>query len=146
VVYYRGDKAIIREGPWTFAHSFFMETKIHRFLMLVLLATFLPIAAYGDVVRKRATRHIILWTSALVVLLALAMEGKGTFISMGVKIAVLAKKYLGSLKMSAQETNTSTTKSTGAYVSGFATSYAISSILSALLVFPRKATKQFIVV
>ena len=60
--------------------------------MLVLLATFLPIAAYGDVVRKRATRHIILWTSALVVLLALAMEGKGTFISMGVKIALLPIK------------------------------------------------------
>jgi len=92
VVFYGGDKAIIQAGPWPFAHSFFMETKEHLFLMLLLLATFLPIAAYGDVVRKRATRALVLWTSALVVLMALAMEGAGAFISMGVKAALIAKQ------------------------------------------------------
>jgi len=92
VNFYGGDKAIINEGPWTFAHSFFMETKEHVFFMLLLLATFLPIAAYGDVVRKRATRTLVLWTSGLVVLLSLAMEGAGAFISMGVKVALLAKQ------------------------------------------------------
>jgi hypothetical protein len=92
VVFYGGDKAIIKAGPWPFAHGFFMETKEHVFLMLLLLATFLPIAAYGEVVKKQATRNLVLWTSALVVLMGLAMEGAGAFISMGVKVALLAKQ------------------------------------------------------
>jgi hypothetical protein len=92
VVFYGGDKEIIKAGPWPFAHAFFMETKEHVFFMLLLLATFLPIAAYGDVVRKQAARALVLWTSALVVLMSLAMEGAGAFISMGVKVALLAKQ------------------------------------------------------
>jgi hypothetical protein len=91
VVYYGGDKTIIKAGPWPFAHSFFMETKEHVFFMLLLLATLLPIVAFGDVLNKRATRVTVLWTSALVVLMGLAMEGAGAFISMGVKVALLAK-------------------------------------------------------
>lgn len=69
-----------------------METKEHLFFMLLLLATFLPIAASSDVVRSRATRLVVLWSSALVVLMSLAMEGAGAFISMGVKVALLAKQ------------------------------------------------------
>lgn len=92
VVFYGGDKAIIKAGPWPFAHSFFMEAKEHVFLMLLLLATFLPIAAYGDVVKKQSTRNVVLWTAALVALMSLAMEGAGAFISMGVKVALLAKQ------------------------------------------------------
>ncbi len=91
VLFYAADKAIIKAGPWPFSHSFFMETKEHVFLMLLLLATFLPIVAYGDVVRKRATKIVVLWTSALVVLMSLAMEGAGALVSMGVKVALLAK-------------------------------------------------------
>lgn len=92
VVFYGGDKEIIKTGPWPFAHSFFMETKEHLFFMLLLLATFLPIAAYNDVVRSRASRVVLLWSSALVVLMSLAMEGAGAIISMGVKVALLAKE------------------------------------------------------
>lgn len=92
VVFYGGDKAIIKAGPWPFAHDFFMETKEHLFFMLLLLATFLPIAAYGDVVHRLAARAVVLWSSALVVLMSLAMEGAGAFISMGVKVALLAKQ------------------------------------------------------
>jgi len=91
VVYYGADKALIKAGPWSFSHSFFMETKEHLFLMLILLATLLPIVASGDVVKKAATRAVVLCTSALIVLMALAMEGAGAFISMGVKTALLAK-------------------------------------------------------
>lgn len=90
VVYYGVDKALIKAGPWPFAHSFFMETKEHLFFMLLLLAMFLPIAAYGDVVKKKVTRNLVLWTSALVVLMGLAMEGAGAFISMGAKVALTA--------------------------------------------------------
>lgn len=92
VVYYGGDKAIIKAGPWPFAHSFFMETKEHIFLMLLLLATFLPIAAWGDIIQQVAMRKVVLWTSALVILISLAMEGAGAIISMGVKIALLASQ------------------------------------------------------
>ncbi len=92
VAFYGGDKAIIKAGPWPFAHGFFMETKEHLFLMLLLLGTFLPIAAYGDVVKKKVTRKLVLWTSALVVLMGLSMEGAGAFINMGVKVALLAKQ------------------------------------------------------
>jgi len=92
VVYYGGDKAIIKAGPWPFAHGLFMETKEHVFFMLLLLATFLPIAASADIVRKAATRSVVLWTSGLVVLMGLAMEGAGAFISMGVKVALLTKQ------------------------------------------------------
>jgi hypothetical protein len=92
VVFYGGDKTIIKAGPWPFAHSFFMETKEHLFFMLLMLATFLPIATRGDLVRNMAARSLVLWTSALVVLMGLAMEGEGAFISMGAKVALLAKQ------------------------------------------------------
>lgn len=91
VVFYGGDKALIKAGPWPFAHSFVMETKEHVFLMLLLLATFLPIAAFADLVKSASARGVVLSTSALVVLMSLAMEGAGAFISMGVKVALLAK-------------------------------------------------------
>ena len=90
VVHYGSDKALIKAGPWSFSHSFFMETKEHVFLMLILLATFLPIAASGDMVGRAATRTLVLWSSGLIVLMTLAMEGAGAFISMGVKAALLA--------------------------------------------------------
>jgi hypothetical protein len=92
VLFYAADKAIIKAGPWPFAHSFIMETKEHVFLMLLLLATFLAIVAYGEAARQRATRTVVLWSSALIVFMVLAMEGAGAFISMGVKVALLAKQ------------------------------------------------------
>lgn len=92
VLYYGADKTLINAGPWEFSHSFVMETKEHVFLMLLLLATLLAIVVRGDVARVKATRHLVLWVSGLVVLMGLAMEGAGAFISMGVKVALLAKQ------------------------------------------------------
>jgi len=92
VVFYGADKTIIKAGPWPFAHGIFMETKEHLFLTLLLLATFLPIAAFGEVVQKRVTRNLVLWTSALVVFIGLAMEGAGAIISMGAKLALQANQ------------------------------------------------------
>ena len=90
VVFYGADKSIIKDGPWPIAHGFFMETKEHVFLMLLLMATFLPIVAYGDIIKSRTTKNLVLWVSALVVLTGLAMEGAGAFISMGVRVGLLA--------------------------------------------------------
>ena len=91
VTFYYADKARIMAGPWPFAHNFFMETKEHVFLGLLLLATFLSIAAFNNLATSRGARTLVLWSAALVVLIGLAMEGAGAFISMGVKVALIAK-------------------------------------------------------
>jgi hypothetical protein len=88
VVYYGPDKAIIKAGPWAFGHNFFMEVKEHVFLMLILLATFLPIAT-RDSVRSKAARKVTLWVAGLIVPTALAMEGSGAIISLAVRIGLI---------------------------------------------------------
>jgi len=91
VTAYYADKVRIVTGPWPFAHSFFMETKEHVFLILLLVATFLPIAARANLATSRGARNLVLWSAALVVVLGLAMEGAGALIAMSVKVALLAK-------------------------------------------------------
>lgn len=91
VVNYAADKALIKGGPWPFAHGFFMETKEHVFLSLLLVATLLPIAAFANLKSSRAARQLVYWTSALVVAIGLGMEGAGAFIAMGAKVALAAQ-------------------------------------------------------
>jgi hypothetical protein len=91
VVSYKVDKAIILKGPWPFAHSFFMETKEHLVIMLLLLTTYLPIAASNNLAANQEARRVVLWVAALVALTALAMDGEGGLIAMGVKVGLLAK-------------------------------------------------------
>jgi hypothetical protein len=96
VTEYGADKALIKAGPWPFAHSFVTETKEHIFFTLLLLATYLPIAVLAS--RKAASRGtsvLILWTSGLVALLGLSMEGMGAVMNLGVKVALLAKQAVG---------------------------------------------------
>jgi len=87
---YPADKAIILKGPWPFAHSFFMETKEHLVILLLMLATYLPVAAAGNLLANKAARRVVLWVAGLAVLLALTMEGEGAMIAMGVKVGLLA--------------------------------------------------------
>jgi uncharacterized membrane protein len=91
VVYYGADKALILKGPWPFAHSFFMETKEHVVLMLLLLATFLPIVAQNDLVGNRGARNLFLCVAGLIVLIGVATEGSGGIISMGAKLAAMPR-------------------------------------------------------
>jgi hypothetical protein len=91
VNFYAPDKAIILKGPWPLAHSFFMETKEHLVITLLLLTNYLPLVAGNNFVADRNARKLLLWTAALVVLLALAMEGEGAIIAMGVKVSLLHK-------------------------------------------------------
>jgi hypothetical protein len=91
VLYYGADKALIKAGPWPWAHSLMMETKEHVFFLVLLLATLLPMVVKGPVDKSAALRKVTLWTSAGIALVALAMEGAGAFISMGVKLALMAK-------------------------------------------------------
>ena len=91
VVFYKVDKTIILKGPWPFAHSFFMETKEHLVIMLLLLVTYLPIAASNNLAANQDARRVVLWVAGAIALLALMMEGEGAIIAMGVKVALLAK-------------------------------------------------------
>ena len=91
VVFYPADKAIILRGPWPFAHEYFMETKEHLVILLLLLATYLPIAASNRLVANPDARRLVLWLAGLIPLLGLMIEGHGAVIAMGVKVALLAK-------------------------------------------------------
>lgn len=92
VVFYPADKGVILKGPWPFAHEYFMETKEHLVIMLLLLSTYLPIAAANDLVAGREARRLVLWVAGLIPLLGLMIEGHGAMIAMGVKVALLAKQ------------------------------------------------------
>ena len=91
VVYYSADKALILKGPWTFAHNFFMESKEHVVIMLLLLATCLPIFAYNNLAANKGARKVVLWSTGLLILTTVAMEGAGAIISMGVRVGLLCK-------------------------------------------------------
>ncbi|MDE3066230.1 MAG: hypothetical protein KGJ60_01635 [Verrucomicrobiota bacterium] len=88
---YPADRAIILKGPWPFAHRFFMETKEHLVILLLLLATFLPIAAAGNLAANKDARRVVLWVAGLIVLLGLMAEGDGGVIATGVKVGLLAR-------------------------------------------------------
>ena len=90
VVFYHADKAVILKGPWPFAHSYFMETKEHLVIMLLLLVTYLPIAAANNLAANRDARRLVLWLTAGIALLALMVEGHGAIVAMGVKMGLLA--------------------------------------------------------
>ena len=93
VVFYPADKAIILNGPWPFAHSYFMETKEHLVIVLLLLVTYLPIAASNHLAANHEARRLVLWVLAVIALLGLMIEGHGAIIAMGVKVALLAGQH-----------------------------------------------------
>lgn len=87
VTFYPFDKALILKGPWPFAHSLIMETKEHLLIMLLVLVTYQPIAAAGDIVASKGAKRVLLWTTGVSALLALLVDGEGCLISLGVKVA-----------------------------------------------------------
>ena len=93
VVFYGADKAVILKGPWPFAHSYFMETKEHLVIMLLLLATYLPIVTANDLAGNPAARRLALWVAALIPLLGLLIEWHGAVSAMGVKAGLLAQSH-----------------------------------------------------
>jgi hypothetical protein len=91
VNFYKADKAVILKGPWPFAHNFFMESKEHLVIMLLLLVTYLPIVAATNLAPNKDARRMVLWVAGLIVMLTLMMEGHGAMIAMGVKMGLLAR-------------------------------------------------------
>lgn len=88
VVHYGPDKAAILKGPWPFAHSFFMEVKEHVLLMIVLLATYLPIVTTHNLAQNESARRLTVWVAGLMVVLGMGMDGAGAIISVGAKLAL----------------------------------------------------------
>ena len=68
-----------------------METKEHLVILLLMLATYLPIAAAGNLTANRDARRVVLVVAALIIGLALTAEGSGAVIAMGVKMGLLAR-------------------------------------------------------
>ncbi|HZV36231.1 MAG TPA: hypothetical protein VFB72_16765 [Verrucomicrobiae bacterium] len=93
VVHYKLDKAVILKGPWPFSHNFFMESKEHFVIPLLLLATYLPMTVSRNLAFDKDARRLTLWIAALVALLALFAEGNGAMIAMGVKVALQAQPH-----------------------------------------------------
>jgi hypothetical protein len=87
--FYPAEKALILQGPWPFAHSFFMETKEHLFFVIAILALLLPIATREKVYSNPAARKLVLSVAGLVAIVGLAVEGAGAVIDHGVKVALL---------------------------------------------------------
>jgi len=93
VVDYPADKAVILHGPWPFAHNYFMETKEHLVIMLLLLATYLPVVTANNLAVNPDARRLALWVIAGIALLALMVEGHGAIVAMGVKVGLLAQPH-----------------------------------------------------
>jgi len=90
VAFYGVSKAIIKAGPWPWAHTFFMETKEHLFFIVLLLSTYLPIVAHeNDLLAGRGARNLLLTVAGLIVLLGILLEGFGAMISLGVRRGLL---------------------------------------------------------
>ena len=87
--FYPAEKAIILNGPWPFAHNFFMETKEYLFFVTALLAFLLPIATREKLDSNSIARKLVLSVAALVGITGLAVEGAGAVIDHGVKVALL---------------------------------------------------------
>lgn len=90
VFHYGVDKAVIKAGHWPWAHNYFMEVKEHLFFIVLVLATYLPIVVRrNNLLVNKSARKLSQAVSAMIVILALAMEGFGSIIAMGVKQGLL---------------------------------------------------------
>jgi hypothetical protein len=89
VKFYGVDKAIILKGPWPWAHEFFMEMKEHVVFLVLLLATFLPIAARGNLATNKSAKTLVLCVVGLIVLIGMALDGSGAIIGVGAKVGLM---------------------------------------------------------
>jgi len=90
VHFYPADKAIILKGPWPFAHNIFMETKEHLFFLTLILAFYLPIAAWDKLWANPNARKLVLCVATLIAFSGLSIEGAGAIINHGTEVALRA--------------------------------------------------------
>ncbi len=87
VSFYVTDKMAVLAGARPWAHSLFMEAKEHLFLVLLLLATYLPVVVRGQTITgNKSLRMLAMATAGLIVLLGLAMAQSGLIVSLAVRM------------------------------------------------------------
>lgn len=91
VVHYPVERAIIRAGQWSWAHTFFMEWKEHVFFALLFLSIFMPVIAWRSNLLVPENRRLLLTVTWLVVLIGLAVDGAGAVISRGVIVGYMGR-------------------------------------------------------
>lgn len=88
--FYEADREIMEKGSWAFIGGTTMEFKEHYFVLVMMLALFLPVLTFATNVRNAAqTRLPTLVVSAFIVLTALAMDGAGAFLAGSVHVGTL---------------------------------------------------------
>jgi len=89
---YAAEKALIKGGPWPWAHDLAMEVKEHVFFLLLLLAAYLPMVVYQkNILDDKRLKVLALTVIGFMVLVGLGMDGFGAIIAMGAKLGVMAK-------------------------------------------------------
>lgn len=87
--FYDADREVMEKGSWAFVGNMAMELKEHLFVVILLLALYLPILAFATGLgREGSTRLPIMTASALIVLLGLAMEGAGAILAGSVHVGM----------------------------------------------------------
>ena len=87
--FYSADKAVILLGEWSWAHTFFMETKEHGFFILFLLAIYFPILVYKlPLLENRSSRNLALGVLLIMIALGFFMEVAGGIISMAIRLGL----------------------------------------------------------
>jgi len=95
VSHYNPDKAVIvQSDAWSWAHFVGMETKEHAYFALMLLAMYLPVAAYGfdpaaTDARARGRRKALMACAMAIIVATIAMEGLGALVATGAKGALM---------------------------------------------------------
>jgi hypothetical protein len=89
--YYDADRAVMERGAWVLAGDTTMETKEHLIVLILLLAAYLPLLAFGaDLRRLQAVRLPLMTAAGLIVLNTLAMEGFGAVLAQSVHVGAAA--------------------------------------------------------
>ncbi|OPY05297.1 MAG: hypothetical protein A4E67_02004 [Syntrophaceae bacterium PtaB.Bin038] len=91
VTHYPAERAIVRAGQWSWAHTFFMEWKEHVFFSLLFLSFLLPVIAYRNDLMVPENRKLLLIVVWLVVLIGLAVDGSGAIVSRGVVVGYMGR-------------------------------------------------------
>lgn len=86
--YYEADRMMAAKGSWVALGDIAMEFKEHLFVIVLLLALYLPFLTYRLDVRHTVARAPILTVAALIVLFGLAMEGAGATLAGSVHVGM----------------------------------------------------------
>lgn len=87
--FYDADRAIVEKGSWAFIGRTAMEFKEHYFVLVLMLALFLPVLTFATDLRNTAqTRLPTLIVAAFIVLTGFAMEGAGAVLAGAVHVGM----------------------------------------------------------